>query len=358
MRRSIVGLVALVMGVGLGSSAIAADVPEQARSRVDRLVTQLGIDTPWRAAAVEAIDPDPSCDDNTSLRVWLQSQLAGVSPSTLDVLLQFGVLDWAFFWTLGGDPDPSDEFFGVDGEYTREQLRRQREHLGFWTVDLDDVFLQAAHGAVVADDARMVQLVAFVIGVDQPTAQAIVDLVQAAIESDPGIDFDHPILTFNAFAFPEQVVPGLGPLPAKVIMGDGILEGLEAIGLGDVAPDFTLAHEMAHQVQYDLGIFSDGTPEGTRRTELMADGLATYELAHIRGATFQTKRLVDSVAVTFNVGDCDFGAPNHHGTPEQRKRAATWGVDLATSAHPRATIIPSDQLPALFDEALNSILSG
>lgn len=50
-------------------------------------------------------------------------------------------------------------------------------------------------------------------------------------------------------------------------------------------------------MQFELGIFSDGSPEGTRRTELMADGLAAYEIGHVHGATFRTKGVVDSITL-------------------------------------------------------------
>ena len=357
MRRSLVVVAVLSLATALGIPAGASDSPDDISSQVDRLATELGVDTTWRQSLLAVIDPDPNCDPNTPLEVWMTEQLAGIAPTTVNVLLSYGVLDWPFFWTLGGDPDPTDDYFGVDGEYTREQLKRQREHLGFWTVDLDHVYLQAAHGEVIANDAAMVRLVSFIANVDEATAQGIVDLVQATIEADPVIGFDHPIFTFNGFAFPEQVVPGLGPLPAKVVMGDGIFAGFEGIGLGDVAPDFILAHEMAHQVQYELGIFSDDTPEGTRRTELMADGWAAYETAHARGATFRTKRLLDAVATPFNSGDCAFDDPNHHGTPDQRRRSASWGIDLA-NVGPKGMIIPAQELPGLFDQGLPSILSG
>jgi hypothetical protein len=358
MRRLVSVMVAAAMAAMSGLPAVALDSSSDTSSRIDHHASDLGVETGWRDLARSAIEPDPDCDANTPLRSWLETQVADVSASTVDVLMAFGVLDWAMLWTLGGDDNRTDEYFGINGEYTKEQLRRQREHIRFWTVHLDDVWLQAAHGSVLANDSMMVPLVAFVANVDQATAQAIVDLVQAVIEADPAIDFNHPIFTFNAMATPAQLVPGLGPLPAKVIMGDGILQGLEAIGLGDVAPDFVLAHEMGHQVQYVLDIVSDGTPESTRYTELMADGFAAYEVAHVRGATFRTKRLIDSLSVTFNSGDCAFDDPQHHGTPEQRERAAEWGIDLAMSARPTSSVVASDVLALLFDESFPSILDG
>jgi hypothetical protein len=62
--------------------------------------------------------------------------------------------------------------------------------------------------------------------------------------------------------------------------------------------------------------------------------------------------------VTFNSGDCAFDDPQHHGTPEQRERAAEWGIDLAMSARPTSSVVASDVLALLFDESFPSILDG
>jgi hypothetical protein len=346
--------------VGMIGTVLPASAASTETSLFDAFAEEVGADTPWRHLLQSEIEPDPTCDDSTPLRLWIASQLAPISPATMEVLQTYAVFDWAFFWTIGGDQDPSDEFFGADAEYTRELLRRHRDNVRFWNVPLDDVWLQGTHGGVIADDSKMVPLIAFVLQVDLATAQTIVDLVQTTIEQDPAIDFDHPIFTFNALAFPGDDIPGFGVIPPKVAMGDGILEGFEAIGFDDVASDFIHAHEVAHQVQYKLGVF-DGqvpAPEATRRTELMADGLGAYHVAHVRGTTFQTKRLIDTIATVFNVGDCAFEDVNHHGTPEQRAAAGSWGVDLATSTLPRAHVVPSQQLVDLFDDALPDIVGG
>jgi hypothetical protein len=359
MRKIMVGVVACAMVATTAAAAVALETPNDLEERIERLVGEVGADTPWRDLVRSEIEPDPTCDDSTPLRLWMASELADVSPATLDVLRAYFVFDWSFFWSIGGDHDDGDEFFGIDGEYTRELLRRHRESIRFWPVPIDDVALQAAHSEVIAEDSKMTQVVGFVFQVDSATAQAIVDLVQATIAADPGIDFDHPVFTFNALAFDGEV-PGLGTFSPKTIMGDGILEGFEAIGLGDIGSDFIHAHEMAHHVQFELGVLPNQlpSPEATRRTELMADGFAAYNVAHVRGLTFQTKRLTDAVATGFNVGDCQFDDLNHHGTPEQRVAAVEWGVDVAQSLRPRAEILGAEDLVEMFDVSLIDVLGG
>ena len=317
-------------------------------------------DSAWRDLAVAAIDPDDDCDDDTALFSWLEAQLADVLPDTLAVLFQFGVIDWPFAWVVGGDQDASDDVIGTEGQHTRELSRRHRDYQRFWDVATDDVLLQGMSGAVIADDAKMVPVLSFLIGVDPAVAQGLVDLVQATIEADPAIDYDHPIFTFNAFAWSGDV-PGIGPIPDKIVMGEGLLEGYDAIGLGDVAPDLIHAHEFAHHVQFELGLLDDaGEPsaEATRRTELMADAMAGYQAAHVRASTFRNKRLAESVATISNVGDCAFDDPTHHGTPRERAIATEWGIDLAVGAGPVAAVVPATAFVESFDAALPDIVAN
>ena len=171
-----------------------------------------------------------------------------------------------------------------------------------------------------------------------------------------------PILTFNAFAYSalgQEEFPGLGVLPDKIVMGDGVLEGFAAIGLGDVAPQAILAHEFGHHIQYERDLFDSPLtgPEATRRTELMADAFAAYYLTHQRGANLNWKRTKHFIQTFANVGDCGLTDPNHHGTPNQRTKAAEWGnlVALATERHGR--ILPTKVFARLFERKLPELVA-
>jgi len=137
-------------------------------------------------------------------------------------------------------------------------------------------------------------------------------------------------------------------------MGDGLLQALEDIGLGTESRDYLHAHEFGHHVQFELGVFDDyvGSPETTRRTELMADGFGAYFCAHSRGASFQANRFANVMSAAFAIGDCAFDDPGHHGTPNQREKAAQWGANRAASARNQGHVYSSAQLLVLFDEAL------
>ena len=205
------------------------------------------------------------------------------------------------------------------------------------------------HGAVMQDDAKMVPVVQFILEVDAATAQDIVDLVQGVIEADATIGYDWPLFSFNAVAF--------GPDPLKIVMGDGLIAFTEDVGLANSGVDLIYAHEMGHQVQGYLGLLdAPPSPEGTRRTELMADAFSTYYLVHARGATFNAARALDTFELSFIAGDCNFDSFGHHGTPNQRRTAAEWGADIAQE-RPRGKIKSASAMVALFDAALPTIVA-
>ncbi len=100
-----------------------------------------------------------------------------------------------------------------------------------------------------------------------------------------------------------------------------------------------MAHEFGHHVQYELGVFDTGPTdpaEATRRTELMADAMASYFGTHKKGLALNSKRVADALLSFYTVGDCYFDDPGHHGTPLQRQRAADWGSGLAAPPSPAA----------------------
>ena len=137
-------------------------------------------------------------------------------------------------------------------------------------------------------------------------------------------------------------------------MGDGILEGYTAVGLGDVAPQAVFAHEFGHHIQFQNGYFEDDVPgatteaELTRYTELMADAFAAYYLTHHRGAGMKKKRVEQFLQVFFQIGDCAFDDPGHHGTPNQRMAAARFGFEVADQALKHGRILSSDAFHDLF----------
>ena len=342
---------------------ISSLLPDGSTERVAGIYEDLGIDNPWlRAIGSSAIDPDDYECGSTDFGNEIGAVFDSINEAARNDLFSVGAHIWPEVYTVLFDNDPSDTEIGVNGEHTKEQVKRHKDNRRFWDVETSDIQLHGMHGADIADDAKMVPVVDFLLGTPPDISQEIVDFVQAIIENDPTVDYDSPIFSLNAFAvsFEGEEFLDFGVIPDKIVMGDGLLEITTDIGLGDVAPDLIHAHEFAHHVQFEIGAFdTDITdqPEATRRTELMADAFAGYNLAHARGASFQTKRIVGTIEISANAGDCNFGDDSHHGTPNQRAAAAEWGADLAQDTRPRGKILSSSTLLELFEAELPSIVA-
>jgi hypothetical protein len=201
-------------------------------------------------------------------------------------------------------------------------------------------------------------------GYPDEKANAYADSAAILLKMHPQyLNGDHPAFTFNQLATPDTTLARVGRIPAKIIIGDGILQGFDALGYGDIAPQAILAHEIGHHIQYELGVLTRGMqrgkeliPKTARRIELMADAYAAYYLSHPRGAAMQGESVQRFLEVFFNLGDCEFNDNSHHGTPAQRKAAAEWGYNLATHAQKQGQILPGREFARRFDAALENIL--
>jgi hypothetical protein len=326
------------------------------------------LDTEWsqalERAVLRAINPEDYQCGPTLFDDWIGEKLGAIQDldAFFDIFFNYGAWFWVFEYTLRFDQSATDEYLGIDGRKTQELTKRHRDNQRFWDVSTKDVLLQGAHGAILADDSKMVPLVQAVFLVSAAEAQAMVDYVQSVIENVPGIGFDNPLFTLNAFAFSARGEPPGSPylgLPDKIVMGDGIMQAYADLGLDANSSDMIFAHEFAHHVQYELGILDIyvPVPEFTRRIELMADAFGSYFSAHSRGASFQTKRMVEVYRGSYIIGDCFFDDPGHHGTPNQREAAARWGAGLAQAAQKQGKILPSALLLSLFDAHLPTIVA-
>jgi len=355
------GFVAAVVALCLTTTAYthgAGGSEPQANS-----VTQ-AVDTVWHRALRHAIDPEDHECGPTAFDAWIGGKIDEMGFDVLLELLDLGALDFATYYSLLLDYDASDDYMGVDGARTLEMLKQHKDNQRFWDTPNSDILIMGMHGENLADDDILVPTVfwtyLFTRGVvlTESEAQEIADDTQELIESTIG--YDHPFLTLNAFAFSAEGIDYLGNgmvIPDKIVMGDGIIEALEDMGLGDDGPTFVHAHEFAHHVQFELGAFGPPTPEETRRTELMADAFGAYYLAHARGGAFQLRRIVDAYAAAYVVGDCQFDSPGHHGTPNQRDRASRWGAGVATAARKQGFILSGETMLDLFEAELPNIVA-
>ena len=85
-----------------------------------------------------------------------------------------------------------------------------------------------------------------------------------------------------------------------------------------------IAHEFGHILEFSVGLLNPSA-----RLELAADYLAGWYIGvkHRGGETFQVQSFARSL---YNKGDYQFNQPGHHGTPNQRVQAMSFGYKLAT----------------------------
>ena len=332
--------------------ALALDAPA-AKTGVER--------SPVTAAVQRAVEPTECAP--TQIDAYVDTLLVGLDEQELTFLLTSGVLDFPTYDALlfGSSDDPA---YALPKEYRQDLTVPFRKAQRFWDVQSSDIDLLAMHGdTVLQDRARLTRLLTTLYGLAPAAAAQYADTVVRTVASIPELrGGDNPIFTLNAYAFTAEgeTDPLIASIPDKIVFGDGILDFLEYAGLADVGPRVVLAHEFAHHVQFEQGLFDSPLTgaEATRRTELMADAMATYFATHKRGLALNAKRVLQAQRAFYEVGDCAFTNPGHHGTPLQRDRAAQWGADLASSARPQSRILPSLVVAERFDAALAEIVAG
>lgn len=315
-------------------------------------------DPQYQAQVRGAITPDPNCNSNTLTTQWLRGQLADWRPLARAYVNATDMTNLPTYDALVFVNSPENQVFGQNGEYTQRLTKTFKDLQRFWNIQSQNIVLGAMHGSMLQDRAKIIRTYKVVYGLSDADAAYYADLVQATLSQFPELrNGNHPLFTFNAFALSSLNIPPVGTIPAKIIMGDGIMEAYTAIGYDDVAPQAILAHEFGHQIQFQLNLFPSGpsTPEGTRRTELMADAYSAYYLSHARGASMQWKRVQQFLQVFFNIGDCSFTSTGHHGTPTQRMAAAEFGYNVANDAQKQGHILTVQEFTTLFEAQLPAL---
>lgn len=248
--------------------------------------------------------------------------------------------------------------YGYDGEFTNQLNRTIKALRRFWNISSDELHVVPYKADFLTDVDRVTELYQspFTFGLSQADAEFFAPMLVAALnESELLNGGRHPLFTFNAFAF--GGIPALD-VPPKIVMGDAIMDAYDDFGLGDVAPQGILGHEWAHHVQFQKGYFDDPIPtfdpdgpnqaEATRYTELMADMMSAYFLTHSRGAALNQERVELFLETFFQIGDCGFMSGGHHGTPNQRLKAAQLGFDLADESQKQGHIMTAEEVHDVF----------
>jgi hypothetical protein len=260
------------------------------------------------------------------------------------------------------DDDTDEDFFGYTGQFTSTILKTFVRLKTFWDIPTD-IQLSDMHGSVFKNAPRVAQIlkIAFMdiddkgnpIPYTDEKALELANLLKTVFGSPAFNNYNHPLLSFNAFAIS---IPQLGL--KKIVMGDGIMEVYAQLEHRTIAEKQILAHEYGHHIQFAKNYFSsEHTPEASRRVELMADTYAAYFLAHGKGAFVHSQIVKRSFKAAALTGDCHFNTPSHHGTPNQRGKAADLGTKLAKRTSLRDKIYTSQQIFDFFEAALPDMIA-
>jgi hypothetical protein len=319
-------------------------------------------------AATRLIDPtDYVCEPNSPVFDWYDAEFQRAVdedfPELYRLVVDFAADQVPFVEALLVLTEDTPQSFGYNGEFTKVMLKTERDVKRFWDIRSEDILLLAMKGTMLQDEARVATIYQNFFVNDNGTritaaqAAAIADTVRTLLLQAETLDGGNdPLFSMNAFAFSS---PGIQD---RIVMGDGILEGFKVVGFGDVAPQAIYAHEFAHHIQYENEYFDDlppstSEPEQTRYTELMADALAAYYLTHKRGGALNKHRVAQFLSVFFQIGDCAFTNPGHHGTPLQRMRAAEFGFTVADEAQKQGHILTSEQFHDRFVAAYETLVA-
>lgn len=344
--------------------SVAATLPADWKKTVTEKRSQYGFaDTTYFERAQSVIDPGDYQCKRTALSEWLSTQLADVNLFHMLLLQILGGLQIPTYDALlFGEQDKSHEF-GIDGSYTNELTSAMTNLKRFWAFDGSKIQLIPMHGSVYQDVDRITRVYETLYGFDHEQARSTAEVVHAVVMVDPALDDgENPYFTFNAFAFSPEDAPLAQELGVskRIIMGDGILQGMRGIGLGDkAAPLGILAHEYGHHVQYARDLFESELTgaKATRRTELMADAFGSYYVVHARGEALNAQRTLDVAKSFYNVGDCGFSSVNHHGTPSQRFRSSKWAVSVVNSAPDQGHKHTGLEFNAKFEDKLPELVA-
>lgn len=299
----------------------------------------------------EAIEPS-ECGPTEFVAV----QNAHLNPLLNDLYALFGPAQYASIFYLYSDLNfysayfdtSEDQYFGADGKYTNFVVKRQRELEKFWDMP-NEILVKGQHTATLNDREKLAD---------------VYEIVGAGIETrEQAYEAADQILYFNQFSdlLPESpffAIDGFATTNNFIVIGDGIVQMLSETGIdSEIVWTGILSHEWAHQVQFNnYETWYPVGAENTRYTELEADFLSAYYMTHKRGATYNWKRVEQFFELFFNIGDCGFEEPGHHGTPLQRTEAAKLGYELANDAQKQGHILSTEELHEYFTSEIGSII--
>jgi hypothetical protein len=305
-----------------------------------------------------AINPDDYACGPTQFDSYVSRILRGVDNQTLYALGTAGVFDFpAYDAIYFGKPGKGYRLSGKQGR----QLNRSFSDLqSFWDIKSNNIDLLGMQSSMVVNKARVARLAREVFRAKPRKAERFAKAVVRVVKSEPSLKRGrNPIFTLNAIAFTGKGLKNkrLRRVGDRIVYGSGLIRALQSMGYGKVGPRSVLAHEFGHHIQFDRKLIASPLrkAEAGRRVELMADTFATYFVGHRKGLKASATLQNQSVASFKLVGDCGFDDSSHHGTPNQRAAAASFGIQLADSSG--STIRKGRSVGNSFDAQLPTLVA-
>lgn len=339
-------------------SEITSDLPADWQSRLLQARTDSRVGDEVIDQVRSAINPADYTCGPTSIDAYVSRQLSGVPDDTLFVLALVGIFEFptydAIYFGKAG------KGYRISGKPGRQLTKSFGGLQKFWDIKSKNIDLMGMQPSMVADKARVAKVAKVVYKIKNKKAdkfaKAVVKLVKGTKKLKKG---RNPIFSLNAVAFTGKGVKNkrLRKVGDRIIFGSGMIKAYKSLGYGKFGPRSVLAHEFGHHIQFDRKLIASSLEpaEAGRRVEMMADSMATYFMGHRKGLDASTSGRRQSVESFRLVGDCVFDDPSHHGTPNQRAKAATYGLALADASG--KSIRKGRSVGASFDAALPQLVA-
>ena len=164
---------------------------------------------------------------------------------------------------------------------------------------------------------------------DRALGRALVRLART-FDVRPGFAYIDDGQSKNAYATPETRIPRTH---GTVLFGLNLLREALHMGIGgDIAVLGICAHEFAHIFQFFSHYYREleSRHHTVKLIELHADYLSGYFIGRLKQDR-PSIRLYNFGRLINSIGDTNFNNPSHHGTSEERVRAAETGFRAASS---------------------------
>ncbi|MGL5809630.1 MAG: ImmA/IrrE family metallo-endopeptidase [Nocardioides sp.] len=338
---------------------LTSDLPADWEARLAEFNERTGADRRAVDRARLRIDPnDYVCDPaGTDFDTYLARILREAEPTTVETLGRLGIFDYATSDAIIFGTGKAG--YRLKGTQGRKLVRTMGKLRRFWDIEGTKIRLMGMDSSMLMDRKRVARVAALAYGVKKKKSLRFARKVIKLIKSDPALrEGRNPIFTLNAVAISRE---GRGALARRIgkriVFGAGMMKANKYLGYVTTGNKAILAHEYGHQIQFARGLIGNviRTAEKGRRAEMMADTFAAYFLGHRRGLRVSATQRKKATDIFYQVGDCAFDDPGHHGTPLQRAKAASYGFTLAKAS--KAKIRKSRWVAKRFDAKLPTLVA-